>query len=368
MSGAKKISQEYFDSIVAENINDFGMSQDEAIEDAINQLKSQGADLSIICKYSSNEQNQLLSALRTFDTLIESYDKSKEEEAVQCLNVMQEKFNKDLSFRCLATKMQPEPNAYQIFMKYFSLLDKNVDLKDTLLASRFLSTFQSYLNQQTDVLNSTGLKLLINLLGADQTKLNEKVLPLFMQCLSTSCQFNESNRQFYVENGLCENLLNLILQHKTNDAILCESCLLIRSLLLDDDLRVEFGQSHEHAKLIASKLNGLDILMQIANRNDLSEEALASIMLTLSKLAVRNEFCQEISDKGGLKFVLNCLSEKHLSNQALLKSALGLLKSICNNDQVKFQATKLDSIELIKEILNKYISNNQVKHFEFQLN
>jgi hypothetical protein len=130
---------------------------------------------------------------------------------------------------------------------------------------------------------------------------------------------------------------------------------------------VEFGQSHEHAKLIASKLNGLDILMQIANQSDLSEEALASIMLTLSKLAVRNEFCQEISDKGGLKFVLNCLSEKHLTNQALLKSALGLLKSICNNDQVKFQATKLDSIELIKEILNKYISNNQVTYFIFAL-
>ena len=48
---------------------------------------------------------------------------------------------------------------------------------------------------------------------------------------------------------------------------------------------------------------------------ELNEDTLASIMLTLSKLAVRNEYCQEIYDKGGLKFVINCLAEQHLHNQ-----------------------------------------------------
>ena len=54
MDQPKKVSQEYFDSVVNENINDFGMSEQEAIDDAINQFKSQGVDLSIICKYSIN--------------------------------------------------------------------------------------------------------------------------------------------------------------------------------------------------------------------------------------------------------------------------------------------------------------------------
>ncbi len=83
-------------------------------------------------------------------------------------------------------------------------------------------------------------------------------------------------------------------------------------------------------------------------------------MLTLSKLAVRNEYCQEICDKGGLKFVLKCLDEKHLKNMTLLKSALSLLKSICNNDQVKHEATKSNAIELIKHVLQKYNANTQV--------
>ncbi len=48
---------------------------------------------------------------------------------------------------------------------------------------------------------------------------------------------------------------------------------------------------------------------------ELNEDSLASIMLTLSKLAVRNEYCQEIYDKGGLKFIIKCISEEHLQNQ-----------------------------------------------------
>ena len=92
----------------------------------------------------------------------------------------------------------------------------------------------------------------------------------------------------------------------------------------------------------------------------MSEETLGNLMLTLSKLAVRNEFCQEICDKGGLKFVLKCIEEKHLKNVALLKSALSLLKSICNNDQVKHEATKSNAIELLKFILEKYAANTQV--------
>ncbi len=86
-------------------------------------------------------------------------------------------------------------------------------------------------------------------------------------------------------------------------------------------------------------------------------------MFTLSKLAVRNEFCQEICDKGGLKFVLKCIAEKHLKNMALLKSALSLLKSICNNDMVKKEATDSNAIELLKYVLDKYAANNYVNIF-----
>jgi len=46
----KRISQETFDSVVKENIDDFGMDPDEAVADAVQQFISQGVDLSCIVK------------------------------------------------------------------------------------------------------------------------------------------------------------------------------------------------------------------------------------------------------------------------------------------------------------------------------
>jgi hypothetical protein len=73
----KKISQQYFDSIVNENLNDFGMEQQEAIDDAINQLNSQGCDLSMICKFGSAEQNELFTALKKLDELVRALNGKK---------------------------------------------------------------------------------------------------------------------------------------------------------------------------------------------------------------------------------------------------------------------------------------------------
>jgi hypothetical protein len=271
----KKISQEYFDSIVAENLNDFGLSQEEAIEDAVNQLKSQGADLTTICKYPQEEQQELINNLKKLNDLIlnlkaaqvTSTDQVKQ--FIECLNEIRDKFNKDLSFKCLATRVQPI-NAYAIFMSYFKDLrptqpGAEIDPDTSCLIEMFLNTFQTYLHNQSDVLTSDGLIMLIRLTNDDDQGFgyHNNIIQAVLKCINTSCQMCESNRQFFVENGLCENLMKLFLKHKTNNTILCDACQLIRSLLLDDDIRVAFSNSHEHAKFIASKLNGLDVLLQI---------------------------------------------------------------------------------------------------------
>lgn len=46
MSQAKRITQETFDAVVKENIDEFEMDLDEAVSDAKQQFESQGVDLS----------------------------------------------------------------------------------------------------------------------------------------------------------------------------------------------------------------------------------------------------------------------------------------------------------------------------------
>jgi hypothetical protein len=289
----RKITQEYFDSIVNENINEFDMEATEAIEDAVNQCKSQGCDLSTICRFSQSDKDALIDSLRQLDTLIPSLlaidinkltaaDRDADvkqlmDKATETLLVIKGKFEQDLSFRVLATRMQPPPNAYTIFMKFFSTLeapsaskDQTSNNKFTDLTECFISTFQSYLHQQSDVLDSDGLRSLIRLTDSDENDVHgtetfakSRILGAILRCINTSCQLCESNRQYFVENGLCENLMKLFQKHKTDDLVLNVASQIIRSLLLDDDIRHAFGKSHEHAKFIASQLNGIDVLLAI---------------------------------------------------------------------------------------------------------
>ena len=119
-----------------------------------------------------------------------------------------------------------------------------------------------------------GLKSLINLTSSNEedtdgtdTFAKSNILSAILKCINSSCQLCESNRQYFVENGLCENLMKLFQKHKTDDLVLNVASQIIRSLLLDDDIRHAFGKSHEHAKFIASKLNGIDVLLCIGLGN-----------------------------------------------------------------------------------------------------
>lgn len=358
----KKVSQEYFDQIVQENINDFEMNEEEAIEDAISQLKSQNCDLSTVCTFPQQERKDLIDSLAKVNSILSTSNITESQtEAVQdYLKSIKNKFDRDISFRCFATRAKSNPSVVECFTRF--LKDIEPSGHDNALIELVIQVFQSYITQQSDVLTKEDLKLLINLTDEKFLGSEPQLLSALLRLINAACKMNESNRQAFVENGLCENLMKMFSFHSKSNQIICDTCQLIRSLLLDDDLRVEFGHSHEHAKFIASRLNGLDILLQagLSKENDMSEDTLASVMLTLSKLAVRNEFCQEICDKGGLEFVLKCIDEKYLKNMALLKSALSLLKSICNNDQVRREATKLNAIEIIKVVLYKYMPNVQV--------
>lgn len=278
MEPSKKISQEYFNQIVGENVNEFGMNEEEAINDAINQLKSQNCELINICKCSLAEQNELVEAIKTLSELkiadlIEQKD--AKEKVTDNLKILKKKFEKDLSFRCLAN----EKNAYQVLISY---IDEKAAIDDSALLENYLITLQAFLYQQSDAIQKDGLNSLVfhnylfKLSYNDiyicslKIKLTQEkniwkspALRILLKCLSTSCELNEPNRQHLVENGLCESLMEIFCHHKTDNSVLIEACQLIRSLLLDDDIRVEFSNAHETAKYIASKLNGLDVLLSI---------------------------------------------------------------------------------------------------------
>lgn len=80
---------------------------------------------------------------------------------------------------------------------------------------------------------------------------------------------------------------------------------------------------------------------------------LGELLSTLSRLAVRNEFCQRIVELDGLRFVVDVLV-KHYDNKELVESSFFFIKAIAGNDDVKREVNKINAIPVIAAALNRH--------------
>ena len=184
-------------------------------------------------------------------------------------------------------------------------LSKN---RDGLIAS--LAALTSFLNGQGDVADSKMMVFLSSCLkefGEDLMLTEKIILTVRLACIKS-----ESNRQTFVQNGIVPNLVTTLKKHGKSQKIVRETCILLRVLTFDDDMSVPFGKAHEHAKLIVAE-NAFAVILEIMDINQ-DEEVASELCATLSRLAVRNEYCKDIVDLGGLKMMLKLLQE-HASNQ-----------------------------------------------------
>lgn len=96
---SKRISQETFDEVVKENVEDFDMSPGDALADAINQFQKQGIDLSNVDLTGGIGRQEVLDALALLKHLAEeasntttvpSSSNQEEEEEGELIGVLEE--------------------------------------------------------------------------------------------------------------------------------------------------------------------------------------------------------------------------------------------------------------------------------------
>lgn len=138
--------------------------------------------------------------------------------------------------------------------------------------------------------------------------------------------------------------------------VLKETCSLFRHLILDDDVRVEFSKAHDHARTIAADVlvnlthlipgiidgdrseiihhcyfncsdSHLFFFLFIFNRTVYMKDknVLGELLLTIAALTVRHEFCAQVQEAGGLKFISDSMVKWLLRNLIFSK----FTKNIC---------------------------------------
>ena len=282
-SMVKVITQETFDAVVKENVEEFDMEMAEAVQDAREQFEKQGINLGNIV--ISEKGSQVV-----VDAVQDLFKDLSSEEIVKRLKPIQECCTEDLAQRVLATNN----GAYSILIKLaksHTALDVQVEIMKTL---------KSVMNGNPDMLEAQGIDAINNILREHQDdELGRETLKL-VHIVATKC---EENRVSLIQSGLLSHLGACVSSPETT--ILVARVWI--ALVQDDDVRVPFGKAHENAREIVENHNALKLLTKSLNDVQSNLKALEYCLSAIKSLAVRNEYCQEVVDEGGLNHIKTIL-------------------------------------------------------------
>lgn len=179
-----------------------------------------------------------------------------EADLVKSLTTLVEECNKTVPHRVQAAKL----GALEIILKIINAELSQSHPENSVLHHCILAA-NSITNKQPDVFDDKCLKLILKLID---TQKDPGVLSDTLRWIQKSCVMHENNRQMIMNEDVLVTHLKPLLSIE-DPKIIREVCACFRLLILDDDLRVEFGKAHEHAKAIA--IETFPVLTELMSSN-----------------------------------------------------------------------------------------------------
>uniref|UniRef100_A0A2H1VV26 SFRICE_018626 n=1 Tax=Spodoptera frugiperda TaxID=7108 RepID=A0A2H1VV26_SPOFR len=344
------ITQETYDEVVKENIDEFEMTPEEAIKEAVAQFEAQGVDLSNIIKdlaLGSGDNHVVTENVEKLKELC-SGNKYDHDAVLKELSVLKAECEKDIARRVRAGK----EGAYKVLLdllysKYSKIFEEMSD-RDAKFIITVLETMTALMEMQPDLLDSKGVDLIKNLLDNVE---NEDILVATLKWTTTCCVKHEMNRQKLFAKNIAENL-KLLLKVTGNYKLLSETLQVIRKLTLDDDVRVEFGKAHDHAKELGAQM--LEPLTHLLKENT-KPPLVSELMLTIASLLVRHELCKMVADCG-VDVLFTVLADNY-DNVTVVQQADKLITALAGHDDVKRDLVKSGIVPVVVSILSRHSSN-----------
>ncbi|NXX38160.1 ARMC6 protein, partial [Tricholaema leucomelas] len=355
--GSKQIAQETFDDAVQENITEFEMEPEEAVREAVQQFESQGIvnsspfctwDRLFLSPWRCRGAVNSHSLFQTLDALRTAVADSALAKVAEQLEAFSEQCKEQLSFRYLAG----QKGAYPVVFSACHLASGD---RSTLLKS--FSALSALLDGQPDLLDAAGQDLLLRSLR--QGREDAELTLALLRCLRQACLKHEQNRQDLVRGGVLPLLTGAILQHGQHPEVVRAASAALRVMTFDDDIRVPFGHAHDHAKMIVLENDGLRVLIQAAKAFRDNSGVLSELCATLSRLSVRNEFCQDIVDLGGLNLMVSLLADC-IDHPDVVRQVLSAIRAMAGNDDVKDAIVSAGATDLIVLAVSHHLGNPQI--------
>ncbi|KAL3814198.1 hypothetical protein ACJIZ3_015466 [Penstemon smallii] len=316
----RTISQQAFDEMVQENIEDLGMDPTEALDDAIQTLTLQGVDLSGIVTSVPGESNPV----------IECLGKLKEETASQRSTELLEELSvlcgdKGLGNAAIATRN----GGVELVISLCSKLSYERDHRGLVSGLNALALLIHDLQSSEIFRENSGPKIIVGILINERQDVN--ILDSCFQIVAAAASGNEVLKESFMDLRIDE-LITQTLKEQSGGSIpsIYDA---IRIILTSDDNRVLASNVFGYARKFA-KLGIAEILVD--SLGGLSSPSLISASIALRAVAVNDEICRAIANNGGIDVVLRCIDDSGLQgNYAVARACLSLLSKLAGSDANK---------------------------------
>lgn len=182
------------------------------------------------------------------------------------------------------------------------------------------------------------------------TQTNEHIICDTLKWIQKACLLHEMNRQLIVNEEILVKHLKPLLSNE-QPSIVKNVCTCFRYFILDDDIRVEFGKAHDHARLIAKECLTEIAMLLVRFKDD--PDMLGDLMLTIASIVVRNEFCQTVADCNGITLIMDAMVT-FPDSMKVIRESFKLIKALAGNDNVKVALMKSGASPVVESSLNRH--------------
>lgn len=347
----RTISQEAFDDLVKENIDDLGMDPTEALEDAIQTLTLQGVDLSgiVTCVpgeggVKANPVIQCLDRLKQLDPdTKDRIDQNDLDEVVELLDKLAELCAVEGSGNAaIATKNGGVELVCSVCLKIPTSGCERVFASALKTLALLLHDLQSTETFRTN----SGPPTVVCIL--DDYIQNFDILNNGFSVVAAASTGNEVLKESFMELKIDELIMKILSdpsgQSKGSIQSLYDA---IRILLTPDDNRVVASQVYGYARRFA-KIGVARALVDSLHAG-LNSPGLVSASIALKAVAVNDEICKSIAESGGIDAVLQCIDDSgEQGNKVVARTCCSLLSKLAGSDTNKTAIVEKGMDKLIK--------------------
>lgn len=353
---SRSISQEAFDSLVRENVEDLGMDPEEALADAVETLALQNVDLTGIVKCVPGSagagENPVVKSLHRLRTLSGSLadDASARAEAADLLD--------NLAGLCSvhgsdSASIATRNGGVEAVVGVCSRL--GVEFEEPLVSA--LSALGSILHDvhSTEMFRqSGGAEMVVNILNGSCGA--PKVLDGGFAVIAKAATGNEVVKELFVDLKVDELILKVMKEQTAPQSLYDAICV----LLTPDDNRVVASQVFGYARKFA-KLGIASSLVSTLREGKLSSSGLVSACIALKALAVNDEICRSISENGGIDAIFQSIDVNSAhNNKAVAKSCCSLLSKLAGSDDNKTAIIQKGGLDRLMKLSSRFSEDPSV--------